>query len=149
MRRLNYGAMPWKDTMRLTAKVKLHTASPEPWLEVSVPRFLLDDASRAAAQGWATVTLEPPHRPRSTGPKSQNNRAWGFLRQIALATGNSVEAVEAACKIRALDEGYPIEKVLGQWVAKKQADLTVEEASRWIETIQRIAAEEGIHLKEE
>lgn len=101
------------------------------------------------AGGYFSITLDLPKRPRSTGPRSQNNRANGFIRQIANWTGNSFAAVEAACKLRALDEGYPIEKALGQWVAKSQADLTVEECAAFIATIERMAAEEGIPLRED
>lgn len=133
----------------LTAKAVLHSATPEPWLEIIVPRDYLEGLRKATANGWASVSIEPPRRPRSTGPKSQNNRANGFLRQIACATGNEFAAVEAACKLRALDQGYPVEKVFCQWVAKSQADLTVEECARWIETIEQVAAEEGVALKED
>lgn len=133
--------------MKFTTRAKLHSTSPEPWLELAMPRDYLESARKLGE--WVTVDIRRPHRPRSTGPDSQNNMAWKWLRAIALATGNELEAVEAACKLSALDEGYPVEKVLGQWVAKKQSDLTVEECSKWIGTIQRIAAEMGVSLEED
>lgn len=124
-------------------------------LEVVIPAaqagILLGLSERADAKagGYLSMTFELPRRPRSTGPDSQNNRANGFMRQIAQATGNDFAAIEAACKLAALDEGYPIEEVCGQWVAKSQAALTVEECGRFIATIERIAAEQGIHLEED
>lgn len=135
--------------VQYTGKAVVHSTGPEPWLELAIPRGYLEAVRRATEKGFAAVTLEPPKRPRSTGPKSQNNRAHGFMRQIANWTGNSFAAVEAACKLRALDEGYPVEKALGQWVAKSQADLTVEECAAFIATIERLAAEEGIPLRED
>lgn len=109
----------------------------------------LSEKADTKAGGYLSITLELPKRPRSTGPESQNNRANGFIRQIANATGNGFAEVEAACKLAALDEGYPVVKACGQYVAKSQSELTVEECAKFIATIERIAAEMGIHLEED
>ena len=133
--------------MKFTTRAKLHTSTPQPWLELAIPRDYLESARKLGE--WVSVDIRNPRRPRTTGENSQNNMAWAWLRAIALATGNELEAVEAACKLSALDEGYPVENILGQWVAKRQSDLTVEECSRWIATIQRIAGELGVTLPPE
>jgi hypothetical protein len=133
--------------VKFTTRARLHSTTPQPWLELAVPRDYLESARKLGE--WVTVDVRNPHRPRTTGENSQNNLSWKILRAIALSTGNELEAVEAACKLSALDEGYPVEQVLGHWVAKSQSDLSVEECSRWIATIQRIAAELGVALPPE
>jgi hypothetical protein len=135
--------------MKVTTRARIHSTTPEPWLELAIPRDYLESVRKATAKGWAAVDIQAPRRPRTTGEKSQNNLTWKWLRAIALETGNELDQVEAACKLQALGEGYPVESVLGQWVAKGQSDLTVEECSRWIVTIQRIAAELGITIPPE
>ena len=98
---------------------------------------------------YVKVTFEPPYKPRSTGPKSANNHAWGHCTQIARELGNDLWEVEYIAKVRAIKRGYPVTTTLGIPVPKSQADINTLECSYLIEEYHQIAAEAGIILQEE
>ena len=111
---------------------------------------ILLERSKIKHAGYMNVRFDLPHRPRSTGWKSQNHRINGFIQQMAAATGNDFDALKMLCKKEAISEGYPIQTLPnGQAWPKSEAGISVEEAMILINTIQRIAAEYNIPLKEE
>ncbi len=97
---------------------------------------------------YVTVTLETPHRPRTTGNGSQNNLAWKLCTEIARALGMELYEVEYIAKVRAIKRGYPVTLKLGIPIPCSQANISVEECSVLIEEYQQIAAENGIFTEE-
>ena len=95
------------------------------------------------------IRLSLPFRHRSTGDHSQNHRLNGFIQQIAMSSGIPFQGLKEYCKVEAIGEGYPFitlpdDSVIG----KSEADISVQEASILIGTVERIAAEWGIRLIE-
>ena len=58
---------------------------------------------------WWCVKITRPRQPRTTGPESQCSAGNGFCRQIAVATGNSFDAVKQYTKVEAIGRGYSYE----------------------------------------
>jgi hypothetical protein len=98
--------------------------------------------------GFLQITIDRPFRPRSTGKDSQNHRINGFIQQICVETGNDFDAVKQWCKQQAISQGYPAETFAGEAFPKSEARASVEDAKILIETVERLAAELGIILKE-
>ena len=98
---------------------------------------------------FVTVTIETPHRPRSTGKGSQNSHAWGHCTEISMALGMELYEVEYIAKVRAIKRGYPVSLKLGIPVPYSQSKISVEECNALIEEYHQIAAENGIILTEE
>lgn len=89
-------------------------------------------------------------RPRTTGPRSQCNRLNGFVQQVAMDTGDDFDSVKAHVKHLAISRGYPfVTTKWGEVVPKSEAKATVEESALLIETVEQVAAELGIALREE
>jgi hypothetical protein len=99
--------------------------------------------------GYLSFIIQQPHRPRSTGPHSQNARLNGFIQQLAVATGNSFDDVKAAVKLEAMDAGYPGTVFRGVRVPQSESKASVEECKILIQTVERIAADMGVFLREE
>jgi len=95
------------------------------------------------------ITWEKYYRRRTTGRHSQNHRINGFIQQICAATGNTFGPMKEYCKELALSRGYPFETLPnGKAMPKSEADLTTIEAALLIDTIEQVASDLGIHLKE-
>lgn len=124
-------------------------------IEPSVPMWA-QDALRTMGEkadkrgGTVQVEVSLPRRLRTTGERSQNHRINGHCQQIAVAVGGvSFEAVKMHMKRLAVDHGYPFDTLPDGTIApKSEADVTVEQASCLIETINQFADEYGIKLKE-
>lgn len=108
--------------------------------------------------GFASITVEPPKRKRSTGKNSQSAHVNGHIQQIATETGQPFGDIKEYAKTHAIDRGYPIltkddgtpfTNVWGQPRGISEADASVEDAIVLIDTIHQIAAELGIRLIEE
>lgn len=107
---------------------------------------------------YIKVTLQPPSKPRTTGPKSQNNRIHGFAQQIANYTGDDIESIKLICKERALSRGYPVKKdekdnviislVTRKPIPESSSDISTIEAGYLIDELERLAAELEIILEE-
>jgi hypothetical protein len=111
---------------------------------------MLLERSREKCAGYLNVRFDLPHRPRTTGWKSQNHRINGFIQQMSAATGNDFDALKMVCKREAISEGYPFQTLPnGEVWPKSEAGISIEEATILINTIQRLAAEYNIPLKEE
>ena len=97
------------------------------------------------------VTVDFPHKPKSTGPGSQNNHFHGHCRQFALWHGNSVTAIKEWVKREASDRmGYP-EEMLPDLTTMPRgvAEASSADVSLLIECVHILAAEEGITLIEQ
>ena len=99
---------------------------------------------------YVLLTLQPPKRPRTTGPGSQNNHVWGHATQIATETGNEVDDVMDAAKERALKRGYPyhVNKLTGKVKPYGTEELDTEQCGMLIDELHMIAGEMGITLIE-
>lgn len=94
--------------------------------------------------------LSLPHRPRSTGPRSQNSRIHGNCKDIAdQLTDYTPEQVKDAMKRMAVGEGYPTVLTLdGIEEGKPTRDSSIEEAKIILDVIQRFADTHGLYLTE-
>ena len=119
-----------------------------------IPAWAQADLHRLATKadkhgGTVSYAITLPRRPRTTGERSQNHRINGHCQQIAMETGCSFGAVKMHMKRLAIDRGYPFDTLPDGTVApKSEADVTVEEATYLIETINQFAGEYGIELRE-
>ena len=127
-----------------------------------------DDSSRALLQellkycfekhnGYVSVQLSPPRRPRTTGKGSQSHHINGHIQQLSIETGFNFSDMKKYMKELAVSRGYPMElndngdPMMDPWdnpVGKSESDISVEEAKLLIDTIHQFAAENGIRLVE-
>lgn len=118
-------------------------------LTLAIPEGLLEDVSFFINRyPDLTVTIEKLRLKRTTGPHSQNRRINGFIQQIAESTGNDFSTVKDYCKREAISEGYPAKYFKGDIFPKSESEISISEAVILIATIERLAAEYGIILKE-
>lgn len=109
--------------------------------------------------GYVRVTLQPPYKKRTQGPKSQNSAIHGFAQQIAEYIGDDVEEVKTFCKHKAIARGYPVKtdndgnvivsRLTDKPIPKSSRSVSTAEAGYLIDTLQQLAAELGIVLVEE
>jgi hypothetical protein len=91
--------------------------------------------------------VEAPRKPRSTGPHSQNNHAWGHAEQIALECGDDAREMLREAMVRCAN--YPkYTNKLGNRVPKPWREATSQEASYVIDELHRIAAFINVRLIE-
>lgn len=124
---------------------KLLSAEP---LAIETPKSLEASLERLVGK-YVTVKVSKPHRPRTTGEKSQNHHLNGHIQMIAMETGNDFETVKEVVKQRAISMGYPFRTYKGLVVPYSESEASVEECAILIEAAHMLAAEEGIILKEE
>jgi hypothetical protein len=107
--------------------------------------------------GYVTIKLSTPHRPRSTGAKSQNHHFNGHCQQISQLTGQPIDDVRRFIKARAVSRGYPMlrgwdgEPLLDLWgniQGASESESSVEQCKMLIDEVHQFAAEEGIALTE-
>lgn len=100
--------------------------------------------------GYISVSLGTPRRPRTTGEGSQNHHLNGHIMQVCQATGNDYDTVKDAVKqIAAEQYGYPFKTVAGRVCPQKERDCSVEDCAKLIEAVHYLAADMGIYLEEE
>ena len=97
--------------------------------------------------GYCTVEISTPRKPRTTGPKSQSAHFHGHCQQIAKETGHSMQEIKEYVKMECPD--WPFVQIGKRMVPKSEADLSTVEEAAAIEVTHRIAAELNITLKEE
>lgn len=93
-------------------------------LDVNIPGFftieiparyidaykILSDELKNKYNSYAEIHIGPPHKPRTTGPKSQNNLVHGFYKQISDFTGYSISEIKYKYALPfALKHGWPVE----------------------------------------
>jgi len=106
------------------------------------------DAMGERCKGFMTVRFGKPRKSRTTGEGSQNNASWGFMTQIAKATGHEVYEIEYIAKYRALKRGYPVNTCLGVRIPKSQTEIDTVENGYLIDELKQMAAEINLILKE-
>lgn len=67
---------------------------------------ILDNCHKNS-NGYVSVEINRPYKPRTTGEGSQNNKFYALVTEIAKETGNDIEDVKDGVKERALKRGYP------------------------------------------
>ena len=98
---------------------------------------------------YVLVTMQPPKRPRTTGPESQNHHLNGHIMQIVNETGNSYEVVKYCVKIIAVEQiGYPSRTIAGHIIPQPESESSTDECALLIEAAHILAAEIGIILIE-
>lgn len=149
--------------MKYTCKVYPATGGAHALL-VEVPgafwplqRALLDKSAERHG-GYLSLDVSLPHKPRSTGWKSQNHRLNGFVSQICKATGNDFDDIKLFVKRRAMRRGLPpklngsgqvvYSRIDGEPLPKSETEMSVEECSWCIAETEQLAAEENIQLVE-
>jgi hypothetical protein len=89
-----------------------------------------------------------PRRLRTTGEKSQNHRINGFIQQIAESTGQDFDSIKIYCKGEAMARGYPFDTIKGKVIPWSETRIDTIQAGYLIDSIEQLAAEMGIVLKE-
>ena len=98
---------------------------------------------------YVLVTMQPPKRPRTTGPESQNHHLNGHIMQIVNETGNSYEVVKYCVKMIAVEQmGYPYTTIAGHIVPQPESESSTDECAKLIEAVHILAADQGIILQE-
>ena len=100
--------------------------------------------------GYCKIEITAPYKARTTGMNSQNNLIWKLITEIAKETGNEIEDVETAAKIRAVKRGYParINPITKELVPLSMRDIDTQQASFLIDELYAIAAEYGVEIKD-
>ena len=109
--------------------------------------------SEARHAGFITVRLDLPHKPRTTGEKSQNHHFNGHVQQICAANGWDFDEAKRLCKRKGVPFGYPPPeevRIKGELFAlyKSEADCSTVECAALIEGAHLLAAELGMILEE-
>lgn len=98
---------------------------------------------------FVNVTLDVPHKPRTTGKNSQNHHLNGHILQICNVTGNDYDSIKYCVKMTAVEQlGYPFVTVAGHILPKCERDCSTEECAKLIEAVHFVAANLGIVLEE-
>lgn len=101
------------------------------------------------SNGYVFLTLQSPHKPRTTGKDSQNHHLNGHILQICNATGSNYDSVKNAVKMIAVEKfGYPYTIFHGVITPKNERDCSTEECAMLIEAVHILAADLGIILRE-
>lgn len=132
---------------------------PDHYLTFFVPGALRAYAASIESKKYYCVTVTRPHRPRTTGPNSQNHRLNGFISQFCDSTGNDFEDIKLYLKRRAMRRGLPAKinekneivysKVDGEPIPISEKDMNTEQCGWVISEIEQLAAEYGVILQEE
>ena len=98
---------------------------------------------------FVLVTMQPPKRPRTTGPESQNHHLNGHIMQICSETGNDYNTVKLCIKMIAVEQmGYPYKTIAGQIIPQGESESSTDECAKLIEAAHMLAADQGIILQE-
>jgi hypothetical protein len=99
--------------------------------------------------GFCRISLERPAKPKSTGPGSLNNHAWGHATQIAAGLKQGDDPRDVLYDACIATAEYPSRmNVFGVIHAQSWSEATTVQAAAVIETLHRWAAEFGIPLME-
>ena len=120
---------------------------PEARFQKKVSELL--ERCRQKTNGYVCLTFDRPHKPRTTGDKSQNNLFWKLVEYIELETGGSKDEIEMGIKERAVEErNYPthLNPISKKMIPNSMKVIDTVEMSKLIETEYDIIAELGIVL---
>lgn len=103
------------------------------------------------SNGFVSITIDRPYKPRTTGEKSQNNLFWKIATIISNETGEDVKEIERQLKMKAISKGYPyhVSKVTGEPVPESMTTINTVEMSYLIDTAYEVCAFLGIVLEPE
>jgi hypothetical protein len=96
---------------------------------------------------YCQLIFGPPFVPKTTGPFSQNNHAWGHSRQIAAEVGDDPRSVLREACLQTPEYPSSMGK-LGKPIPQPWEDASITEASAVVETLHRQAAFLHMTLKE-
>ena len=100
-------------------------------------------------KGAVSITIDKPHRPRTTGIGSQNHHLNGHIIQICNETGNDYDTVKSEIKRIAVEVmSYPYENMAGHILPKRERDCDTRECAKLIEAAHWLAGDLGIELRE-
>jgi|SRR6185369_4303674 len=136
-----------------------------PAIKLDGDRLLFSDRDKQRIREWCAklpapyfgVTFQRPHRPRSTGYKSQSHAINGWIAQICAATGDDFDRLKVELKQKSISRGYPFDTVhyktadgvlVEMAIAWSETRLSVEQASILIDVVHQDAAEKGVVLVE-
>jgi hypothetical protein len=119
----------------------------EPGARAKIKREL--GKCREKNNGYVLVTFQPPKRPRTTGPESQNAHLNGHIMQICNETCNDYDSVKDAVKMLAVESmGYPYKTIAGRIIPQRERECSTDECAKLIEAAHVLAADLGIILQE-
>jgi hypothetical protein len=105
---------------------------------------------------YNTVTIDRPHKPRTTGDLSQNHKLYALLNELAQTTGHEVAELKMLAKYQAVKRGYPYRWIkvwnpeqqtyIDQIEPKHEYELSTVECSYLIEEVTALCVEAGIIL---
>ena len=99
--------------------------------------------------GWVSLECKKPFRPRTTGPRSQENKFRGGCRDIAEQLDIPFEDVCEAMRRMATSEGYPTKYGIdGEEAPISTARASREEEAILIRVMHRFADENNLYLTE-
>lgn len=103
------------------------------------------------SNGFVSLNIERPYKPRTIGEKSQNNLVWKLIQIISDETGEDVKEIEHTAKMKAISKGYPyhVSKVSGEPVPESMTTINTVQCSYLIDTLYEIIAFLGIVLEPE
>ena len=111
---------------------------------------MLLEHSKAKCAGYLNVRFDLPHRPRTTGWKSQSHHLRGHARQLCGYTGFSMS--EMMQIIKEDTPSWPVEfkefRGKRRMIHASEADISIETASEAIEICHRIAFDNEWILEE-
>lgn len=101
--------------------------------------------------GYCTLEINRPYKPRTTGELSQNNLVWKLIQIIADETGEEVKEIEHQAKMKAISRGYPyhVSPITAEPVPESMKKINTVECSYLIDTLYEIVAFLGINLEPE
>ena len=96
-----------------------------------------------------SVEIRRPFQPRTTGPRSQENKFRGGCRDISDQLGLPFDEVCEAIKRIATDEGYPMTQAIdGTMVPISTSAASLEDEAMLIRVMHRFADEHNLYLTE-
>lgn len=109
------------------------------------------DSCNKKANGYVSVDINRPYKPRTTGEGSQNNLFYKLVTIIANEIGDDIENVKRDIKIKAVSKGYPmtVSKITGEINPYSTTRINTVEMSYLIDTCYEVISFLGIILEPE
>ena len=107
------------------------------------------DLCESKYSGFVRLEISPPYKPRTS---SENRKYWAMCTEYANYLGSTREEVSMGVKYRAMEEGNWRGKEIpfsnGVHIPDSSATADTKEMAMLIETLYRIAAEDGYVFKD-
>ena len=96
-----------------------------------------------------SVEIRRPFQPRTTGPRSQENKFRGGCRDISEQLGLPFESICEAIRRMATDDGYPMTQAIdGAMVPISTSAASLEDEALLIKVMHKFADEHNLYLTE-